>query len=75
MPARLPKGGKLVPAAEGGTCMGLARSGGAHKAAGEPPGPSQGSQGCGSAGPGAAPRHPTARPSLAPLGRSIALEI
>lgn len=75
MPAHLPKGGKLVPAAEGGTHMSLAGVGGAHKAAGEPLGPSQGSQGCGSAGPGAAPQHPTTCPSLAPLGRSIALEI
>lgn len=55
--------------------MGLAGAGGGHKAAGKPPSPSRGSQGCGSAGPGAAPRHPAARPSLAPLGRSIALEI
>lgn len=57
--------------AEGGTHSGPGRGGGgggevAHKVAGETPCPSRGSQSCGSAGPGAAPRHPASRPRLAP---------
>ena len=57
--------------AEGGTHSGPGRGGwggrgGGPQGSGETPCPSRGSQSCGSAGPGAALRHPASRPSLAP---------